>query len=85
MKGGKTKVRVTHVPQLLPPTSVHPCVDLPHCSYSCTMACSSETFLLPHSILSLFHIIEKARVARLGFLFTLIIVCDVLLLEFMYL
>lgn len=28
-KGGKTKIEVTHVPRLLPPTSILPSVDLP--------------------------------------------------------
>ena len=42
MKGGKTKVMVTHVPRLLPLASIHPCVAFPHYSYPCTMACGLE-------------------------------------------
>ena len=41
-KGGKTKVGVAHVPQLIPPTSIHPCVGFPHYSYPCTKVCGLE-------------------------------------------
>ena len=41
-KGGKKKVGVTHVPRLLPSTSIHPCVGFPHHNYPCTMVCGLE-------------------------------------------
>ena len=41
-KGGKTKVEVTHVPQLLPSTFVHPSVGFPYHNYPCTVACGLE-------------------------------------------
>ena len=44
-KGGKTKAWVTHVPRLLPPTSMHPSVCFPHRNYPCTMACGLEPSL----------------------------------------
>ena len=36
---GKTIDGVTHVPQLFPPTSIHPSVGFRFISYHCTMAC----------------------------------------------
>ena len=41
-KGGKTKAKVTHVPQFLPPTFIYPSVGFPYYSYPCTMACGLE-------------------------------------------
>ena len=41
-KGGKTKSKVTHVPRLLPPTSINPSMGFPRHSYPCTMACGLE-------------------------------------------
>ena len=54
-KGGKTKVKVTHVPWFLPPTFIHPSVGFPYFSYPCTVACDLEPSSDVHSIPPLYH------------------------------
>ena len=54
-KGGKIKVRVTHVPCFIAPTFIHLRVGFLHHGYLCTMACGLECFLITHFIPSLYQ------------------------------